>query len=192
MVRREILAILRASDKGPKSPKLEKPCPPNLVSMHFTSTSTCMNFLSSFYFLTPMDLLNTWILLNGCNLVDGACFTPFLMISTYCSLFVLASSSLSFSLFIAEDKEDSERLGLVTLVLNCVRSILQYVNKVVKQTENRQKLQEYQSKLDSSPMERLTHQIAEKYKDLNLTSEGRVLLHEGVLTWKISHRKTVG
>ena len=28
---------------------------PNLVSMHFTSTSTCMDFLSSFYFLTPMD-----------------------------------------------------------------------------------------------------------------------------------------
>ena len=121
--------------------------------------------------------------------MDGAYFTPFLMISTYCSLFVLASSSLSFSLFIAEDKEESERLGLA---LSCVRNILQYVNKVVKQTENRQKLQEYQSKLDSSPMERSTHQIAEKYKDLNLTSEGRVLLHEGVLTWKISHRKTVG
>ena len=55
MVRRKILAVLRASDKGPKSPKLEKPHPQNLVSMHFTSTSTCMNFLSQFYFLTPMD-----------------------------------------------------------------------------------------------------------------------------------------
>ena len=57
MVQREILAILRASDKGPKSlnPKPEKPHQPNLVFMHFTSTSTCMNFLSWFYSLTPMD-----------------------------------------------------------------------------------------------------------------------------------------
>ena len=126
--------------------------------------------------------------------MGGASFTPFLnsgMIIAH-SLFILPSSSLSFSLSIAEDKEESERLGLA---LNCVRNILQYVTKAItdgEQTENRQKLQEYQSKLDSSPMERSTHQIAEKYKDLNLTSEGRVLLHEGVLTWKISHRKTVG
>ena len=32
--------------KGAISPKPKKPRPPNLVSMHFTSTSTCMNFLS--------------------------------------------------------------------------------------------------------------------------------------------------
>ena len=37
------------------TPKPERPHPPKLVSMHFTSTSTCMNFLSRFYFLTPMD-----------------------------------------------------------------------------------------------------------------------------------------
>ena len=37
------------------SPKPKRPHPPKLVCMHFTSTSTCMNFLSRFYFLTPMD-----------------------------------------------------------------------------------------------------------------------------------------
>ena len=126
--------------------------------------------------------------------MGGASFTPFLNSGMIIadSLFILPSSSLSFSLSIAEDKEESERLSLA---LNCVRNILQYVTKAItdgEQTENRQKLQDYQSKLDSSPMEKSTHQIAEKYKDLNLTSEGRVLLHEGVLTWKISHRKTVG
>ena len=126
--------------------------------------------------------------------MGGASFTPFLNSGMIIadSLFILPSSSLSFSLSIAEDKEESERLGLA---LNCVRNILQYVTKAItdgEQTENRQKLQDYQSKLDSSPMERSTHQIAEKYKDLNLTSEGRVLLHEGVLIWKISHRETVG
>ena len=37
------------------SPKPEQPRPPKLVSMHFMSTSICMNFLRRFYFLTPMD-----------------------------------------------------------------------------------------------------------------------------------------
>ena len=35
---------INASEKRAKSPKLERPCPPKLISMHFTSTSTCMNF----------------------------------------------------------------------------------------------------------------------------------------------------
>ena len=44
--------------KGAITPKPERPRPPNLVSMHFTSVSTCMNFLSQFYFLTPMDIVH--------------------------------------------------------------------------------------------------------------------------------------
>ena len=56
MVRREILAVLKANEKGEKSPKPERSHPPKLVCMHFGSTSTCMNFLSRFYFLTPMDM----------------------------------------------------------------------------------------------------------------------------------------
>ena len=31
--------------------------PPKLVCMYFTSTSTCMNILSRFYILTPMDYI---------------------------------------------------------------------------------------------------------------------------------------
>ena len=38
--------VLKADKKGAKSSKPEKPHPPKLVCMHFTSTSTCMNFLS--------------------------------------------------------------------------------------------------------------------------------------------------
>ena len=55
MVRREILAVLKVFEKGAKSLKPEMPCPPKLVSMHFKSISTCMNFLGQFHFLTPMD-----------------------------------------------------------------------------------------------------------------------------------------
>ena len=32
--------------------KMERPCPVNLVCMHFTETSTCINFMSQFNFLT--------------------------------------------------------------------------------------------------------------------------------------------
>ena len=39
------------------SPKPERSHPPKSVCMHFTSTSTCLNFLSQFYFLTPMDYI---------------------------------------------------------------------------------------------------------------------------------------
>ena len=35
--------------------KPEMPCLLKLACMHFTSSSTCVNFLSCFYFLTPMD-----------------------------------------------------------------------------------------------------------------------------------------
>ena len=57
MVRREILAVFEGKQKGAITPKPEKPHPPKLVSMHFMSTSTCMNFLSRFHFLTPMDFI---------------------------------------------------------------------------------------------------------------------------------------
>ena len=55
MVQREILAVSEGKQKGAITPIPEKPRPPKLVSMHFMSTSTCINFLSQFYFLTPMD-----------------------------------------------------------------------------------------------------------------------------------------
>ena len=57
MVRREILAVFEGKQKGAITPKLERSHPPKLVSMHITSTSTCMKFLSQFYFLTPIDYI---------------------------------------------------------------------------------------------------------------------------------------
>ena len=79
----------------------------------------------------------------------------------------------------------------MSTVLDCVKNICHYVNKQVKQAENRQRLYEYQLRMDTTHLERTTHPIAEKYKELNLTSENRVLIHEGLLMWKISHRRTV-
>ena len=55
MVRKEILAVFEGKQKGAKSPNPERPHPSKLVCIHFMSISTCMNFLSQFHFLTPMD-----------------------------------------------------------------------------------------------------------------------------------------
>ena len=49
------LTIFEGKQKGAKSLKPEGPCPPNLVCMQVISTSTCINFMRRFYFLTPMD-----------------------------------------------------------------------------------------------------------------------------------------
>ena len=55
MVQREILAVFECKQKRAITLKSERPRPPKLFSMHFRSPSTYMNFLSRFYFLTPMD-----------------------------------------------------------------------------------------------------------------------------------------
>ena len=57
MVRKGNLAVIEDQQKGAKSPKPKMPHPPKLVCMRFTTTSTCMNILSQFYFLTPMDYM---------------------------------------------------------------------------------------------------------------------------------------
>ena len=44
MVGKEKLAVLKANKKEAKSPKLQRPCQQKLVCMHFTLTSTSMNF----------------------------------------------------------------------------------------------------------------------------------------------------
>ena len=65
MVRKGNLAIFEGQQKGAKSPKPKMLHPPKLVCMHFTTTSTCMNILSQFYFLTPMDVILPPPLLNS-------------------------------------------------------------------------------------------------------------------------------
>ena len=51
----DLFGSFEGNQKGAKAPKPKRPRPPNLVRMHISSTSTCMNFMSRFYFLTPMD-----------------------------------------------------------------------------------------------------------------------------------------
>ncbi|XP_046907645.1 rho guanine nucleotide exchange factor 11 isoform X1 [Hypomesus transpacificus] len=61
----------------------------------------------------------------------------------------------------------------------CCRGILQAVNEVVRETEHRQRLSQYQRRLDAAP----------QFKSLDLTSKR--MIHEGPLTWKVSKDKTL-
>ncbi|CAL8376866.1 unnamed protein product [Gadus morhua 'NCC'] len=62
---------------------------------------------------------------------------------------------------------------------SCCRGILQAVNEVVRETENRQHLSQYQRRLDSAP----------QFKSLDLTA--KTMIHEGPLTWKVNKDKTL-
>ncbi|XP_056298367.1 rho guanine nucleotide exchange factor 11 isoform X3 [Pseudoliparis swirei] len=59
----------------------------------------------------------------------------------------------------------------------CCRGILQAVNEVVRETEHRQRLSQYQRRLDAAPL----------FKSLDLSTKR--MIHEGPLTWKVSKDK---
>ncbi|XP_070785812.1 rho guanine nucleotide exchange factor 11 [Enoplosus armatus] len=61
----------------------------------------------------------------------------------------------------------------------CCRGILLAVNEVVRETEHRQRLSQYQRRLDAAPL----------FKSLDLTTKR--MIHEGPLTWKVSKDKQI-
>uniref|UniRef100_A0A672MWW1 Rho guanine nucleotide exchange factor 11-like n=1 Tax=Sinocyclocheilus grahami TaxID=75366 RepID=A0A672MWW1_SINGR len=69
------------------------------------------------------------------------------------------------------------------------RGILQAVNEVVRETEHRHRLGQYQRRLDLTPLERLANPVAAQFKNLDLTTKR--MIHEGPLTWKVSKDKAI-
>ncbi|KAL6118414.1 arhgef11 [Pungitius sinensis] len=61
----------------------------------------------------------------------------------------------------------------------CCRGILQAVNEVVRETEHRQRLSQYQRRLEVAPL----------FKSLDLSTKR--MIHEGPLTWKVSKDKQI-
>ncbi|XP_069578334.1 rho guanine nucleotide exchange factor 11 isoform X4 [Brachyistius frenatus] len=61
----------------------------------------------------------------------------------------------------------------------CCRGILQAVNEDVRETEHRQRLSQYQRRLDAAP----------QFKSLDLTTKR--MIHEGPLTWRVSKDKQI-
>ncbi|KAM4565039.1 rho guanine nucleotide exchange factor 11-like [Fundulus diaphanus] len=61
----------------------------------------------------------------------------------------------------------------------CCRGILKAVNEDVRETEHRQRLSQYQRRLDAAP----------QFKSLDLTT--KTMIHEGPLIWKINKDKQI-
>ncbi|XP_041820615.1 rho guanine nucleotide exchange factor 11 isoform X2 [Chelmon rostratus] len=73
----------------------------------------------------------------------------------------------------------SSDLPLLQRSQACCRGILQAVNEVVRETEHRQRLNQYQRRLDAAP----------QFKSLDFSTKR--MIHEGPLTWKVSKDKQI-
>ncbi|XP_057199132.1 rho guanine nucleotide exchange factor 11 isoform X8 [Triplophysa rosa] len=90
---------------------------------------------------------------------------------------------------IKHTEASSPDLQLLQRAQACCRGILQAVNEVVRETEHRHRLSQYQRRLDLTPLERQANPVATQFKNLDLTTKR--MIHEGPLTWKVSKDKTI-
>ncbi|KAM4628088.1 rho guanine nucleotide exchange factor 12 isoform 2-T2 [Polymixia lowei] len=71
----------------------------------------------------------------------------------------------------------------------CCRKILNHVNQAVKESEDKQKLEDYQRRLDLSSLKQTDNPMILEFKNLDLTK--RTMVHEGPLSWKVNKDKTI-
>ncbi|KAK2847197.1 hypothetical protein Q5P01_010196 [Channa striata] len=72
---------------------------------------------------------------------------------------------------------------------DCCRKILNHVNQAVKESEDKQRLEDYQRRLDLSSLKQTDNPIILELKNLDLTK--RTMVHEGPLSWKVNKDKTI-
>uniref|UniRef100_UPI00398E4E8F rho guanine nucleotide exchange factor 12-like n=1 Tax=Pristiophorus japonicus TaxID=55135 RepID=UPI00398E4E8F len=87
------------------------------------------------------------------------------------------------------DPEQHEEKKKVKKAAECCRQILNYVNQAVKEAENKQRLEDYQRRLDLSSLKQSDYQLIEEFRNLDLTK--RNMIHEGPLTWRVNKDKTI-
>ncbi|XP_008274536.1 rho guanine nucleotide exchange factor 12 isoform X1 [Stegastes partitus] len=72
---------------------------------------------------------------------------------------------------------------------DCCRKILGHVNQAVKESEDKQRLEDYQRRLDLSSLKQTDNPMILELKNLDLTK--RTMVHEGPLSWKVNKDKTI-
>ncbi|KAG7260768.1 hypothetical protein CRUP_002578 [Coryphaenoides rupestris] len=72
---------------------------------------------------------------------------------------------------------------------DCCRKILNRVNQAVKESEDKQRLEDYQRRLDLSSLKQTDNPVILELKNLDLTK--RTMVHEGSLSWKVNKDKTI-
>ncbi|XP_057180416.1 rho guanine nucleotide exchange factor 12 isoform X1 [Triplophysa rosa] len=90
---------------------------------------------------------------------------------------------------IAKYTEDPEERSKVKQAGECCRKILSHVNQEVKEAENKQRLEDYQRRLDLSSLKQSENPMIAEFKNLDLTK--RKMVHEGPLSWKVNKDKTI-
>ncbi|XP_076017371.1 rho guanine nucleotide exchange factor 12 isoform X2 [Genypterus blacodes] len=90
---------------------------------------------------------------------------------------------------IAKYTDDSEEREKVKKAGECCKKILNHVNQAVKEAENKQRLVEYQRRLDVSSLKQSENPMIQELKNLDLTK--RKMIHEGPLWWKLNKEKTI-
>ncbi|XP_051521206.1 rho guanine nucleotide exchange factor 12-like isoform X2 [Myxocyprinus asiaticus] len=90
---------------------------------------------------------------------------------------------------IAKYTDDSEEKDKVRRAADCCRKILNHVNQSVKESENKQRLEDYQRRLDLSSLKQSENPMISEFKNLDLTK--RKMVHEGPLSWKVNKDKTI-
>ncbi|XP_064587957.1 rho guanine nucleotide exchange factor 12 isoform X2 [Zonotrichia leucophrys gambelii] len=90
---------------------------------------------------------------------------------------------------IAKYTELPEEKEKVKRAADHCRQILNHVNQAVKESENKQHLEDYQRRLDLSYLKQSEDPMMDEFRNLDLTK--RKMLHEGPLTWKVNRDKTI-
>ncbi|XP_051534790.1 rho guanine nucleotide exchange factor 12 isoform X2 [Myxocyprinus asiaticus] len=90
---------------------------------------------------------------------------------------------------IAKYTDDLEEKDKVRRAAECCRKILNHVNQSVRESENKQRLEDYQRRLDLSSLKQSENPMISEFKNLDLTK--RKMVHEGPLSWKVNKDKTI-
>ncbi|KAM4702657.1 rho guanine nucleotide exchange factor 12 isoform 2-T2 [Rhinophrynus dorsalis] len=90
---------------------------------------------------------------------------------------------------IAKYSDRPDEREKVKQAANHCRRILDYVNQAVKEAENKQRLEDYQRRLDLSYLKPGEYPMIDELRSLDLTR--RKMVHEGPLTWKVNRDKTI-
>ncbi|KAJ3589683.1 hypothetical protein NHX12_010526 [Muraenolepis orangiensis] len=90
---------------------------------------------------------------------------------------------------LAKHTDDDEEREKVKKAGECCRDILSHVNQAVKEAEDKQRLEDYQKRLDLSSLKQSENPMVLEFKNLDLT-KGK-MVHEGPLSWKVNKDKSI-
>uniref|UniRef100_A0A3B3U9Q7 Rho guanine nucleotide exchange factor 12-like n=1 Tax=Poecilia latipinna TaxID=48699 RepID=A0A3B3U9Q7_9TELE len=90
---------------------------------------------------------------------------------------------------IAQYTEDGEEKEKVKKAGETCKKILNHVNQAVKEAENKQRLVDYQRRLDVSSLKQIENPMILELRNLDLTK--REMVYEGPLSWKVNKDKTI-